>query len=211
MAAAAVDTRQSLVAGADCGSERYLYLSYATARALKHRTSPRVMRLEPELDSDGMPRLSYVRYPVCGARTGAHTCVCQSARGERSDFVRYGSGVVLYFKFVKLFTVLFCLLSLLSLPALWLFGSAGEYVRLQGGVGSSGVQPLAWTTLGNLGEAANVCADGYEVLSGAGGSPVLTVACSGAGRIGAIEAAYGAPTGSCACPVAQRVSPTTGR
>lgn len=235
----------NLVADADCGSQKLLYLSYDAARKYKEKNHPRVTTVGFEADPIGgfqVPKLHYRRHAPCGSKTGAHPicagsnplrACCWRSRNDkandvatklasqsaalRGDFSKYGHGVVLYFKFLKLTTVLFLVMTLLAMPSLLLYWSASAGTKGAFGAGASSsassssktggmsaLSSLSWFTIGNLGEASVVCASGHEKGEGS-----IALACPSSGMmIRSIEVAYGSPRGECSCPTSRIPGPT---
>lgn len=64
---------------------------------------------------DAKGDLKHKKWPICGTNTGRLSCF---ERKRRSDLSKYGSGVTVYFMFLKLQTSIFLFLTLLSLPSM---------------------------------------------------------------------------------------------
>ena len=120
---------------------------------------------------------------------------------SQTKLARFGVGISLYFKFIKWLVVVYGIMGILLLPALWFnvnFGS--EVNQYSGGVGS-----IAVTTVGNLGQGAKICGTAFE-------NEVLQMKCPNNGIIGAIETVeYGEllSGGTCGCPPRQQPDPNT--
>mmetsp|Transcript_26165 Transcript_26165/g.29977 ORF Transcript_26165/g.29977 Transcript_26165/m.29977 type:complete len:1296 (-) Transcript_26165:170-4057(-) len=123
-------------------------------------------------------------YPVCKTQTGWHG---GSAEGTRSAFEEMGTGIVLYFKFIKFLISLFACLMILSAPSVYFYLSAG---KITAGEDSevSYKDVLSSTTLGNLGAEENVCRYGTLPAAGttADGDNDLYVVCN-YGKIAALS------------------------
>ncbi|CDW83214.1 UNKNOWN [Stylonychia lemnae] len=96
-------------------------------------------------------KLEYKLHPYCKTKTGWHCCTKNS---RKSDFSRYGIGIVLYFQFLKHMTIVFCLMALLSIPAYIFFFSGNSadtsnYSNLK--------YILAAFSLGNIGQSQIAC------------------------------------------------------
>ena len=82
-----------------------------------------------------------------------------------------------------------------------LFSAGGSVLggedQTTGSIAAASVVQLAVITAGNLGSATPLCSSAFESQSS------VTLTCPAGALIGTIEAAYGAPTGSCTCPPAQ--------
>ena len=85
----------------------------------------------------------YSKLSTCGANTGSPSvncfkcCTCCKPRPrEPSDFEKLGTGVVLYFKYLKIMSCAFFLLALLATVQFVIFENAGalnEELEAQGG------------------------------------------------------------------------------
>ena len=80
----------------DCGRKGQVKdLSFTKALEETNLAHPRVM------NADG----TYSRHKYCRTHTGAHILLCKNTK---SDLEKYGIGVVLYFKFLKVSMFVFC-------------------------------------------------------------------------------------------------------
>ena len=89
---------------------------------------------------------------ICKSKTGRHSCFSREAR--KSDFEKYGVGIVVYFQFLKYMAFMFFFISLLSVAPMifFYFGTQSDF--------SSPYDLITGTSLGNLGQAQRVCS--YE-------------------------------------------------
>ena len=94
------------------------------------------------------------KYPICETRTGYN---CKSKHCRVTGLKEMGPGITIYFKYVKYMTVLFLIMSFVTLPHLVFFVGAGtkEYQRSKTISSFFGI-----TTLGNLGAAERFCSNG---------------------------------------------------
>jgi hypothetical protein len=67
-------------------------------------------------DDPGLEKFSI----CCGTKTGYPSC---SRKSRQSDFQEFGTGIVVYFQFIKYLTVMFIILALLSIPSMIVFFS----------------------------------------------------------------------------------------
>jgi hypothetical protein len=65
--------------------------------------------------------LTYKKRPICSTRTGCFSC---RGKDRESDLKEYGTGVVMYFQFLKYLIVVYLLMTLLSLPSIYWFFAA---------------------------------------------------------------------------------------
>ena len=82
----------------------------------------------------------------CSINTGYHCCHTTS---DRSDLEKYGVGVVLYFKFVKMLIFYFMIFSILAIPSLYYTITAFNNYNLESDLTIN--HYLLATTLGALG------------------------------------------------------------
>ena len=108
----------------DCGAKGHLHLSMG--KCLYDRDQKQVRKVLE--DGTRVPR------PYCRTRTGWHipfgrTPCCKNRKccieAQKSDFEEYGVGISLYFKYLKTMTIFFFLLTLLNIPALVVYTTAG--------------------------------------------------------------------------------------
>lgn len=110
----------------------------------------------------------------------------------------YGIGLVLYFKFLKLMTVCFLLMTLALAPSMmfyWLGSSTSEEDKALM-ISESALNALFFTTIGSLGAGAVSCMEGDY-------NQKFDLECP-SGVFKSIEAHWGTPTGYCSCPAAQQ-------
>lgn len=158
---------------------------------------------EPTVGRNGTVYYNGNKYKIistCGSNTGSPSincfkcCTCCKHRPrEPSDFENMGVGVVLYFKYLKIMSCAFFLLTMLATVQFIIFENAGamkEAVEAQGG----GLATLSLVSMGNLGEGQTLC---EKVTEG----ETLKLYCNEGQVIGGIsKVLYGQPTGSCECP-----------
>eukprot|EP01041_Mallomonas_annulata_P006254 gene6254-12660_t len=110
---------------------------------------------------------------------------------------KYGMGVVLWFKLLKAFVIIYFVLFFISLISLGFFwnGDAASSAENDLKFSSSPEHILAASTFGNLGEPYSFC---FDVNQG----NTVEINC-GKGQIRSIIAYYGHPSGSCSCPLNQ--------
>ena len=87
----------------------------------------------------------YQRHSICFSMTGS---VCCMTKFRKSDFTKYGSGVVIYFQFIKFWTMIMFFLSLLSAPA-FIFYYSGNILSVMKNPDMKDV--FTAFTIGNLG------------------------------------------------------------
>jgi hypothetical protein len=170
----------------DCGTSTHKFLSYAAA--IQTRKFYR-----PGRESAGERR----SYAVC-EDFGAHQPRCLQRCGlvvERRPLVRYGLGVDLYFKGLKVVILAFLVLSALAAPSIVAFhtGARETAAERDARLSYDPLKVLFYNTLGAWGESAHVCGDVAE-----GG--VLALECPAGTEIVDVFAYYGAPSGFCTCP-----------
>jgi len=225
---------RQLTEGADCGDpeEGILYLSYEKARRFKESNHPRKVFVAHARDSIGnftLPKLRYFRHGACcSAEVGRHPCCIprnkENARllfdqpSIKGEYDRYGDGVVLYFKVLAFFSIVFFILSLLAAPAMVMYFSGNQLststdsISTASSVAASSasasstsyVAYLSKFSLGNLGEATAVCSSGYSSSK----SSFVSLSCPTGYVMLTTEAIYGAPSGECLCPAARVPNPT---
>jgi len=61
---------------------------------------------------------------VCTLDTGMHCC---RGTSEVSDIDKYGSGITLYFRFLKQITILFAILLISAIPSLYWYSTSKTY------------------------------------------------------------------------------------
>ena len=94
----------------------------------------------------------FTKHPICGTSTGFHLC-CKKSR--ESDLKKYGSGITLYFQFLKHMTAVFFIMSLLSIPA-YIFYLSGNAVGKE--LDPKNIKnALTAISLGNIGQSGFAC------------------------------------------------------
>ncbi|OQS03994.1 hypothetical protein THRCLA_03726 [Thraustotheca clavata] len=181
----------------DCGTKNYKYLSFAKCRRDRGLTHP--MCYSQTL-VDKMNNPVPMTYPVCSTDFGAHSF--HKLPTDSQVLSKYGLGMSLYFKFLKVMAWVFLIMLVLSIPAMFVFIICGsgntEQVKLK--LQKNPIAVLGMTSMGNLGEESTTCAQAQF------GKP-LTLTCD-YGEIGSIMAAYSdyATQGTCSCPTAYQVN-----
>ena len=84
-------------------------------------------------------------------RCGRGNCKERCDKHAQSDLQEYGVGIVLYFKYLKMMTILFTLYSLFCIPALALYGEAIKDKTAPTTIFNF-VKTLSKSSVGNLGE-----------------------------------------------------------
>ena len=109
--------------------------------------------------------------------------------------MRYGLGVDLYFKGLKVVILAFSVLTALAAPSVVAFhtGARETAAERDARLSYDPLKVLFYNTLGAWGESAHVCGDVAE-----GG--VLALECPAGTEIVDVFAYYGAPSGFCTCP-----------
>lgn len=178
-------------------------------RAVRHDAQGRVLR--------------YSRFSLRNTELGSHGCtwlfcLCRACKcfkhAERraakrscsfgidstpSDLSEYGLGVGLYFKQLKYFAWIFFIMTLLHVLPAMLFWFGDGLLTSSVTVTDS----LALLSLGNLGEGLSTCEQISE-------TETFSLSCAPGSVLGRVEAYYGQPRGSCACPVTQTPAPECG-
>ena len=96
--------------------------------------------------------------PVCGTKTGSHSCCSRKSRD--SELAEYGVGSVLYFQFLKYMACLFVAMLILAIPAMLFYFQGTELSDT--GLGSI----VTASSLGNLGSSKPVCKTAkYDLVS----------------------------------------------
>ena len=128
---------------------------------------------------------------LCADCMGFSRCLVGEA-DYQNPLYDYGVGMVLHFKLLKFLAVMFLVLSLLSTPSLFLFYSGTAYPTGQ----LTGVQSLAWSTLGSIGEAEPFC----KKVALTGNVTTVTLSCPNEKlAFQKFTAFYGNPEGHCGC------------
>ncbi|EQC32603.1 hypothetical protein SDRG_09917 [Saprolegnia diclina VS20] len=175
----------------DCGTKHYKYLSFAKCRRDRGLTHP--MCYSSTL-VDKMNHPVPVTYPVCGTDFGAHSF--HKLPTDSMVLSKYGLGIALYFKFLKVMAWLFLVMFILSVPAMAIFVIGGssnmDAVTLK--IQKNPISVLGMTSMGNLGQQTTTC--GHAKVGDA-----LTLTCD-YGEIGSLVASYSSydDQGTCACP-----------
>lgn len=107
----------------------------------KNRNHPRTM-------IDGQPK----PWPLCKAATGFPTT---DSKFRRSDLEQYGTGVVLYFQFIKYLCLLFAVSMVLAVPSMVIFVSGNTQAR-----DSDFKSAISMFSLGNIGSTRSACTSG---------------------------------------------------
>jgi hypothetical protein len=132
-------------------------------------------KVEAEIDKshprkwtyDGMGRSKWTLRPICGTNTGFFS---MRKENRESDLQEYGSGIVLYFQFLKYLGCVFFVLSLLSLPSMFFFYSGN--MSHEGSM--KGI--ITALSMGNIGEARTACSTGrYQDIRFGNNNPTLTI------------------------------------
>ncbi|RHY90031.1 hypothetical protein DYB35_001248 [Aphanomyces astaci] len=181
----------------DCGTKHLKYLSYAKCRRDRGLTHPMCYSLT-EKDRMGHPVPK--TYPVVGTDFGAHSF--HTLPTDSHVLSKYGIGVSLYFKFLKVMSWLFLIMFIISLPSMVIYvicGSGnGDAIKLQ--LQKNPLAILGMTSMGHLGESESVCAQAKY-------GETLTLTCP-YGEIGHVDASYSLhdAQGTCSCPTAYQAS-----
>lgn len=123
---------------------------------------------------------------------------------EKSTFSKYGTGIVLLFKFISYMFSVFVVLSILSLPSIYIYAESDALTNEMVTV----TQQMAAVSLGNLGEGHTECnAEAEPIGNTAADAGTLHIGCPAGASIGSINAIYGDVRGVCGCPSSQ--TPTT--
>jgi len=77
-------------------------------------------RIKENKDGSGM---KYAKRPIWGTKTGTHSF---RAKSRESDLKMYGTGIVVYFQFLKYMACVFILMTVLSIPSLIFFFSGNK-------------------------------------------------------------------------------------
>lgn len=146
-------------------------------KAEKHLWHPR------QLMEDGTMK----RFNVFKADTGRHAmCFGSSTPG---DFTQFGTGLVLYFKFLKFMMTLFFVFCILGFPSLVFYALGGKLNSVE----VTGIDSLQLTTIGNLGDSDIFCEEYFDLDD-------VHLECPEGALLGKVEAHFGLMTGSCECP-----------
>mmetsp|Transcript_22211 Transcript_22211/g.37626 ORF Transcript_22211/g.37626 Transcript_22211/m.37626 type:complete len:1954 (-) Transcript_22211:181-6042(-) len=117
-----------------------------------------------------------------------------------SDMVieKYGIGVILWFRFLKAFAIVFIVMFVVNVPAMSMFYHGTYYpaARSEKRIDNSPTDILTTTTMGNLGVQLQYC---HVVKPG----EEIYIDCFG-GVVENIIAYYGTPSGECSCPSVQQ-------
>ncbi|KAH9129907.1 hypothetical protein AeMF1_000070 [Aphanomyces euteiches] len=181
----------------DCGTKTFKYLSYAKCHRDRGLTHPMCYsQTERDLMGHPVPKT----YPVIGTDFGAHSF--HTLPTDSHVLSKYGIGVSLYFKFLKVMSWLFLIMFVISLPVMSIYiicgSESGDALKLQ--LQKNPLSILGMTSMGHLGESQAVCAQAKYGES-------LTLTCP-YGEIGFIEASYSLydSQGQCSCPQAYQVN-----
>ncbi|OQR84185.1 hypothetical protein ACHHYP_13738 [Achlya hypogyna] len=182
---------------ADCGTKDYKYLSFAKCRRDRGLTHP--MCYSQTL-VDKMNNPVPLTYPVCATDFGAHAF--HKLPTDSVVLSKYGLGISLYFKFLKVMAWVFVVMLVLAVPAMAIFIICGsgnpDAVKLK--IQKNPLAILGMTSMGNLGQQTTACAQGRI-------GDLLTLECD-YGEIGSLVASYSsfADQGTCSCPPAYAVN-----
>ena len=131
----------------------------------------------------------------CGGKCSCSEDDAGSGGGEiPSEFGGYGSGVVLWFRYLSCMFFLFFGLSVLSVPSALIYSASTDWDDVEA---ESAVDGLWRFTPANLGEAASACS-----LSESSDA-TLEASCPAGTRVSRVEAYYANLQGSCECPASQ--------
>ncbi|KAF0697360.1 Aste57867_11946 [Aphanomyces stellatus] len=181
----------------DCGTKTLKYLSHAKCRRDRGESHPMCYS---DTIKDEMGHALPMTYPVITTDFGAHSF--HSLPTDSQVLSKYGIGISLYFKFLKVMSWLFLIMFIISLPAMFIYiicGSAdANAIKLQ--LQKNPISILGMTSMGHLGDSESVCSQAKY-------GDNLTVTCP-YGQIGAIKASYSlyASQGTCSCPANYQVS-----
>lgn len=161
----------------------------------------------------------YSKHIFCDTNISGHTLLCcgnemgdsdqrdiadvvddEYEDDEKSSFSKYGTGVVLLFKFMAYMFTVFLLLTVLSIPSIYIFAEsnamADDMVTI--------TQQMASVSLGNLGEGHTECNAGSEPMANSPSDEgSVHIGCPAGASIGSINAIYGDFDGVCGCPSQQ--------
>ena len=186
----------------DCGTKEYKFLSMAKVRRERGLTHPMHFS-ETEVDETGNPIPE--NYPVIKTEFGAHSFY--RLKTDSTVLNKYGIGMVLYFKYLKVMGWLFFLALIFALPSIsvYIFGGKSNITDVKVAAKESPTALLGMVSIGHLGEGESICT---QIKYG----ETLDLSCE-YGEIGFIKASYSAydDQGSCSCPSAQRVDKITGQ
>jgi hypothetical protein len=117
-----------------------------------------------------------------------------------SDMVieKYGIGLILWFRFLKAFAIVFIVMFVVNVPAMSMFYHGTYYpaARTASRIDNSPTDILTTTTMGNLGVQLQYC---HVVRPG----EEIHIDCFG-GVVENVIAYYGTPSGECSCPSVQQ-------
>ena len=88
---------------------------------------------------------------ICATRTGCHWC---TPSFRKSDLAEYGMGMVIYFQFVKYMACMYCMMTVISIPAMIFYFSGKPAQNFE----ISSIVPAL--SLGNIGQSETACASG---------------------------------------------------
>lgn len=186
----------------DCGTKEYKFLSMEKLKHTIGQTHPMKLRHD-NLDSKGNPIPEH--FPVCSTEFGAHSFY--RLKTDSTVLSKYGIGMVLYFKYLKIMAWLFTLAIILSIPSMCIFILGGR-TTVEDVKAIAQENPAALfglTSIGHLGEGTSICA---QVPA----NGTLDLACE-YGEIGYIIASYSHKDrqGSCTCPALQKPNENSGK
>jgi len=85
------------------------------------------------------------KIPVCKSKTGCMGC-CK--KYENSDLMKTGLGMVIYFKIIKTFGIVFFLICLFNILLFYVFTNSNKELKI-----NSPQDALFKTTIGNIGSS----------------------------------------------------------
>ncbi len=99
-----------------------------------------------QLEADKLhPRENMMKIPVCKSKTGCMGC-CQNY--ENSDLMKTGLGMVIYFKILKTFGIVFFLICLFNILLFYVFTNSHKELEIK-----TYQDALFKTTIGNIGSS----------------------------------------------------------
>jgi len=203
----------------DCGRPggvNYLSLSKALYERSFRHPHMRNAAIEADLEEGNLPGKNFDQVPL-NMNFGNHAFDWYMALVDRYapkykkwlgaaeegefDLYQYGLGVPLYFKMLKYYSIVFCFLFFLTIPALVFFSKGSGMTNADRAIYRSQIalNDFFYTTMGTFGEARYLCRRERE-------GETFNLECPLAGQtLKALKAFYGHPLGDCLCPVDQRV------
>ncbi len=173
-------------------------------------------RLETIVTTKQGVQTVYTKHSFCDTHIGSHPLLCcgddatQDGQQDiadmlehheddlKSGFSKYGTGVVLMFKFIGYMFSVFLLLTIISIPSIYIFV---ESDALSNEIVTT-TQQVASFSLGNLGEGHTEC-NAVESSDAGASEELLHVGCPAGASIGSVNAIFGDIQGVCGCPIQQ--------